>query len=109
MFFCFGVFSAGKSDLAYPPPPSFIPLAATTLATHVPALLHAFYAARIEAGHSLDEDDVFEPAHSQIGSLGQILVKGKPGESKGDGKGKGKKREREGEDETGERKKSGKK
>ncbi|WVQ87371.1 hypothetical protein IAS59_001095 [Cryptococcus gattii] len=101
--------TAGKSDLAYPPPPSFIPLAATTLATHVPALLHAFYAARIEAGHSLDEDDVFEPAHSQIGSLGQILVKGKPGESKGDGKGKGKKREREGEDETGERKKSGKK
>ncbi|KAE8541103.1 hypothetical protein D1P53_002457 [Cryptococcus gattii VGV] len=101
--------AAGKSDLAYPPPPSFIPLAATTLTTHVPALLHAFYAARIEAGHSLDEDDVFEPAHSQIGSLGQILVKGKTGESKGDGKGKGKKREREGEDEAGERKKSGKK
>nr|KIR85585.1 transcriptional activator SPT7 [Cryptococcus tetragattii IND107] len=101
--------AGGKSDLAYPPPPPFIPLAATTLTTHVPALLHAFYAARIEAGHSLDEDDAFEPAHSQIGSLGQILVKGKTGESKGDGKGKGKKREREGEDETGERKKSGKK
>ncbi|KIR39329.1 transcriptional activator SPT7 [Cryptococcus deuterogattii 99/473] len=101
--------AAGKSDLAYPPPPSFIPLAATTLYTHVPALLHAFYAARIEAGHSLDEDDAFEVAHSQIGSLGQIVVKGKTGDSKGDGKGKGKKREREGEDETGDRKKSGKK
>lgn len=102
-------FSADKSDLAYPPPPSFIPLAATTLYTHVPALLHAFYAVRIEAGHSLDEDDAFEVAHSQIGSLGQIVVKGKTGDSKGDGKGKGKKREREGEDETGDRKKSGKK
>lgn len=104
------IHSSGKSDLPYPPPPSFIPLAAVTLHTHVPALLHAFYAARIEAGLSLNEDDVFEPAHSQIGSLGQILVKGKIGDGKGDGKGKGKKRERgEGEDENGERKKSGKK
>ncbi|OXG85835.1 transcriptional activator SPT7 [Cryptococcus neoformans Gb118] len=102
--------ASGKSDLPYPPPPSFIPLAAATLHTHVPALLHAFYAARIEAGLSLNEDDAFEPAHSQIGSLGQILVKGKIGDGKGDGKGKGKKRERgEGEDENGERKRSGKK
>lgn len=59
----------------YPPPPPFVPLNPSTIPTHLPALLHAFYAARIEAGKSVSEDDPFDPAHSQIGSLGQIVIK----------------------------------
>ncbi|WWC69373.1 uncharacterized protein I206_103312 [Kwoniella pini CBS 10737] len=65
-----------KEDLPdYPPPPPFIPLNPTTIPTHLPALLHAFYAARIESGLSILEDDVFDPSQGQIGSLGQIIVK----------------------------------
>ncbi|WWC61038.1 uncharacterized protein I303_103616 [Kwoniella dejecticola CBS 10117] len=68
-----------KEDLPdYPIPPPFIPLNATTIPTHLPALLHAFYAARIESGLSIVEDDIFDPAHGQIGSLGQIIVKARP-------------------------------
>ncbi|WVQ98831.1 hypothetical protein IAU59_005962 [Kwoniella sp. CBS 9459] len=68
-----------KEDvLEYPPPPPFIPLNATTLPTHLPALLHAFYAARVEAGLSISEDDVFDPTRATIGSLGQIIMKNPP-------------------------------
>ena len=65
----------------YPPPPPLIPLNPSTLSSHVPALLHAFYAARLESGLSMTEDDPFDPSHSQIGSLGQIVVKNPPGTS----------------------------
>ncbi|KAK6902974.1 hypothetical protein L486_06429 [Kwoniella mangroviensis CBS 10435] len=68
-----------KEDLPdYPPPPPFIPLSVSSIPTHVPALLHAFYAARMESGLSIIEDDVFDPSHAQIGSLGQIIVKNVP-------------------------------
>ncbi|WVQ78346.1 hypothetical protein IAT38_000431 [Cryptococcus sp. DSM 104549] len=94
---------AKDSLLPYPPPPPFIPLTIQTLPSHLPALLHAFYAARHEAGLPLGEDDPFDPAHAQIGSLGQVVVKsGKGAGEKGGEKGKGKKREREeGEEEGG--------
>ncbi|WVF72103.1 hypothetical protein IAT40_006915 [Kwoniella sp. CBS 6097] len=68
-----------KEDvLEYPPPPPFIPLNAATIPTHLPALLHAFYAARIEAGLSISEDDAFDLTRGTIGSLGQIVVKNPP-------------------------------
>lgn len=59
----------------YPPPPPFVSLNPATLSTHLPALLHAFYASRMDSGLSITEDDPFDLAHSQIGSLGQIIVK----------------------------------
>ncbi|WRT67212.1 uncharacterized protein IL334_004178 [Kwoniella shivajii] len=66
----------GKEDLPdYPPPPPFIPLSPATIPTHLPALLHAFYATRMESGLSISEDDLFDPSHAQIGSLGQIIMK----------------------------------
>ncbi|WVO13938.1 hypothetical protein L204_101563 [Cryptococcus depauperatus] len=95
---------AGKPDLLYPPPPPFVSLAASTLNIHIPALLHAFYAARIESGLPLGDNDPFDPLHTQIGSLGQIVVKKKSVDGKGEQKGKSKKRERERE-EDGEKKK----
>ncbi|OCF45433.1 hypothetical protein I317_00679 [Kwoniella heveanensis CBS 569] len=69
---------AKEDALEYPPPPPFIPLNATTLPTHLPALLHSFYATRIEAGLSIAEDDAFDPTRATIGSLGQIVVKNPP-------------------------------
>ncbi|ODN83198.1 hypothetical protein L202_01386 [Cryptococcus amylolentus CBS 6039] len=97
----------GKSDLPYPPPPPFVSLSPITISTTVPALLHAFYSARVESGLSLSEDDAFDAARAQIGSLGQVLIKGGKDAKFGntDAKGKGKKRDRD-EDEDGERKKS---
>lgn len=59
----------------YPPPPPFAPLSANTLSNHLPALLHAFFAARIESGEGLADDEGFDPSHSQISSLGQVIVK----------------------------------
>ncbi|TYJ55382.1 hypothetical protein B9479_003885 [Cryptococcus floricola] len=99
--------SNGKSDLPYPPPPPFVTLSPITISTTVPALLHAFYNARVESGLSLSEDDAFDAAKAQIGSLGQIVIKGGKDAKSGntDAKGKGKKRDRD-EDEDGERKKS---
>nr|XP_019042309.1 hypothetical protein I302_08911 [Kwoniella bestiolae CBS 10118]OCF21239.1 hypothetical protein I302_08911 [Kwoniella bestiolae CBS 10118] len=68
-----------KEDLPdYPPPPPFIPLNISSIPTHLPALLHAFYAARMESGLSITEDDVFDPSHAQIGSLGQVIFKNPP-------------------------------
>jgi transcriptional activator SPT7 len=37
--------------------------------------LHAFFAARLEAGLGLEDDPAFDTAHSVIGSLGQVNVK----------------------------------
>jgi hypothetical protein len=69
-------FYSGKADLPdYPPPPPFVPLNPATISTQLPALLHAFYASRIESGLGVSEDDSFDATHSVIGSLGQIVVK----------------------------------
>ncbi|WVQ71731.1 hypothetical protein IAR50_001272 [Cryptococcus sp. DSM 104548] len=99
----------GRPDLPYPPPPPFIALTPNTVSTNVPALLHAFYNARVESGFSLSDDDAFDNARAQIGSLGQVMVKGVKSDGKfvngTDAKGKGKKRERD-QDDDGERKKS---
>lgn len=59
----------------YPPPLPFIPLTAATYKFATPGLLHAFYAERLEGGGGLDADDAFDPVHSSIGPLGQIVVK----------------------------------
>ena len=68
-----------KEDLPdYPPPPPFIPLNPTTLPTQLPALLHAFFAARMESGLGLADDVTFEPSRSQLGSMGQIVIKNAP-------------------------------
>jgi transcriptional activator SPT7 len=69
----------GKTDQPdYPPPPLVVPLTAATYKLHTPALLHAFYAQRIEAG-GIDKDDAFDAVHATIGALGQIIVKPLPG------------------------------
>ena len=71
---------SAKEELPdYPPPPSFIPLNASTISTHLPALFHGFFDQRIESGRGLADDVVFDPARSQIGTLGQIVVKNPPG------------------------------
>lgn len=44
----------------------------------MPALFHAFYAERLEAG-GLDADDAFDATHTTIGPLGQIVVKASTG------------------------------
>lgn len=59
----------------YPPPPPWIQLTPAVLQHHVPALLHAFFAARQESGLGLGDDEGFDPAHASIGSLGQIVNK----------------------------------
>lgn len=58
----------------YPPPAPFVPLSATSYQSTLPALFHSFFAARIEAGLGLG-DDAFDQVHSQIGPLGQIVIK----------------------------------
>lgn len=69
-----------KEDaLAYAPPPPFIPLNSNTYKANTPALLHAFYASRIESGAGLDTDDAFDQTHATIGPLGQIVQKPLPG------------------------------
>jgi transcriptional activator SPT7 len=60
-------------DYALPPP--LIPLNIATYTTELPGLLHAFFAARIEAGLGLEDDPAFDATHSIIGSLGQVSVK----------------------------------
>ncbi|KAK4686338.1 transcriptional activator SPT7, partial [Tremellales sp. Uapishka_1] len=73
----------------YPPPPAFIPVNPSTLSSHLPGLLHAFYAARLESGMSMASDDPFDPSLSQIGPLGQIIAKGPAiatGKKKGEGR-----------------------
>ena len=67
----------------YPPPPPFIPLTSSAI-SNLPALLHAFYAARLEAGLSISEDEPFDHTHSQMGPLGQITVKLPPAKKKKD-------------------------
>jgi transcriptional activator SPT7 len=54
-----------------------VPLSATTYQTQLPALFHSFFASRIDSGQGL-ADDVFDAPHSQIGSLGQIVIKNPP-------------------------------
>jgi transcriptional activator SPT7 len=66
----------------FPPPPPFIPLNQNTLHTHLPALLHSFFAQRLESGLGLADDPAFDAAHTQIGSLGQIVSKTGPGVAK---------------------------
>jgi transcriptional activator SPT7 len=66
----------------YPPPPPFIPLNQNTLHTHLPALLHSFFAQRLESGLGLADDPAFDAAHTQIGSLGQIVSKTGPSVAK---------------------------
>ncbi|WVR05165.1 hypothetical protein IAU60_002177 [Kwoniella sp. DSM 27419] len=95
------------SSLEYPPPPKFVPLVPSAIPTILPALLHAFYATRMEAGVTVTEDDPFDPSHAQIGSLGQIVVKGPPAANAASKK----KRDREGDvvegdDEESKRKKA---
>jgi transcriptional activator SPT7 len=69
---------AGKADVPdYPPPPPFVPLA-PNYATYVPALLHVFFARRVEKGEGLADAPAFDAAHAQIGSLGQIVHKNPP-------------------------------
>ncbi len=58
----------------YAPPPPFIPLTAGTYKAATPGLLHAFYAERFETAPP-EGDDAFDPVHSNIGPLGQIVVK----------------------------------
>lgn len=68
--------ASGKADaLDFTPPPPFIPLSLTTYQNYLPALLHAFFAARIEAGLGLEDSPNFETSHAVIGSLGQVSVK----------------------------------
>ncbi|EIW69413.1 hypothetical protein TREMEDRAFT_62279 [Tremella mesenterica DSM 1558] len=62
----------------FPPPPPFIPLSTTTLHIQLPGLLHAFFATRIESGIGLVDDQGFDVQHSQIGMLGQVIVKNPP-------------------------------
>lgn len=81
----------------YVPPPPFIPLNANTYKQHVPALLHAFYAQRLEKGLGFDADDAFDSVHATIGPLGQIVQKSaaaaapKKGQGKKDANGEEKK------------------
>ena len=71
--------SSGKTAQPdFPPPPPFVPLNPATLQSHVPALLHAFFAARMESGLGLADDEGFDAPHTQIGMLGQIVVKQPP-------------------------------
>ncbi|KAL7424033.1 Transcriptional activator spt7 [Cryptotrichosporon argae] len=70
-----GVQADAKEDtFDFTPPPPFIPLSTQTL-SHLPALLHAFFAQRMETGLGLQDDVAFEPSQAQIGPLGQIVVK----------------------------------
>lgn len=97
------VISARVAVPDYPPPPPFVPLNPATYTSHVPALLHAFFAARIaEANahaHAAQttangsmlgtvpppnaapgtkaqlEDTGFDAAQSQIGPLGHVVTK----------------------------------
>ncbi|WOO84408.1 Transcriptional activator spt7 [Vanrija pseudolonga] len=81
----------------YAPPPPFIPLNVNTYKQHVPALLHAFYAQRLEKGLGFDADDAFDSVHATIGPLGQIVQKSaaaaapKKGQGKKDANGEEKK------------------
>lgn len=68
-------FSAKSDAPDFAPPPPFIPLNPTTYTIQLPALLHAFFAARLEAGLGLEDDPAFDTAHSVIGSLGQVNIK----------------------------------
>ncbi|ORX39969.1 hypothetical protein BD324DRAFT_648586 [Kockovaella imperatae] len=68
-------YGSKQADYDYPPPPPFVPLAPSAISAQLPALLHAFYASRLESGLGIQEDDPFDHVHSQIGSMGQIVVK----------------------------------
>lgn len=71
------LFRAKEEGPEYPPPPPFIPLSTNTYQSQLPALFHSFFAARLENGLGL-ADDGFDSTHSQIGPLGQIVVKNPP-------------------------------
>jgi len=61
----------------YPPPRPFLPLSNSTWQNQLPNLFHAFFNARQEAGQGF-HDEGFDHSHSQIGSLGQIVIKAPP-------------------------------
>jgi hypothetical protein len=61
----------------YPPPRPFLPLSNSNWQNQLPNLFHSFFKARIDGGQGL-QDDGFDHSHSQIGSLGQIVVKAPP-------------------------------
>jgi len=61
----------------YPPPRPFLPLTNSTWQNQLPNLFHAFFNARQEAGQGF-QDETFDHSHSQIGSLGQIIIKAPP-------------------------------
>jgi hypothetical protein len=61
----------------YPPPRPFLPLTNSTWQNQLPNLFHAFFNARQEAGQGF-QDEGFDHSHSQIGSLGQIVIKAPP-------------------------------
>lgn len=63
----------------FPSPPQFISLTPGSYKNVTPALMHAFYAHRIEAGTGVDKDDAFDQVHATIGPLGQIVQKPLPG------------------------------
>lgn len=71
-----------QSEHDYLPPPPFVPLNPSSISSQLPALLHAFYNARLESGMGISEDDPFDHAHSQIGSMGQIVMRNAPGQIK---------------------------
>ena len=82
-----------EDEPEFPPPPPFVPLTQAAVSSSVPALLHAFFAQRIESGVGLADDEGFDPAHCQIGSLGQVVHRSAAAVSSSIAK---KKREREG-------------
>jgi len=61
----------------YQPPRPFLPLSNSNWQNQLPTLFHSFFNARVEAGQGL-QDDGFDHSHSQIGSLGQIVIKAPP-------------------------------
>lgn len=61
----------------YPPPRPFLHLTQSNWQNQLPTLFHAFFNARLEGGQGL-ADEGFDHSHSQIGSLGQIVVKAPP-------------------------------
>ena len=74
--------SGKQSEYDYEPPPPFVPLNPSSISSQLPALLHAFFNARLESGFGVSEDDPFDHVHSQIGSMGQIVVKNAAGQIK---------------------------
>jgi transcriptional activator SPT7 len=79
-FICSGttlIISRKEEGPEYPPPRPFLPLTNSSWQNQLPNLFHAFFNARQEAGQGF-QDEGFDHSHSQIGSLGQIVIKAPP-------------------------------